>query len=102
MDARDESGGTIDSVSDDEILDAYRLLASKEGIFCEPASAASFAGLVKALKGGLNLDGEKVVCICTGNGLKDPDLAVSIVTARTIEVAPTVQAIEAVAQMPVE
>ena len=88
-------------VSDDEILDAYRLLASKEGIFCEPASAASFAGLVKAIRGGLNLSGEKVVCICTGTGLKDPDLAVSSVAARTIEVAPTVQAIEAVALIPV-
>ena len=102
LDARDESGGAIDAVSDDEILDAYRLLASKEGIFCEPASAASFAGLVKALRGGLNLAGVKVVCICTGTGLKDPDLAVSALATKTIEVAPTVQAIEAVAQMPVE
>ena len=102
LDARDESGGTIDMVSDDEILDAYRLLATKEGIFCEPASAASFAGLVKAVRAGLNLAGEKVVCICTGTGLKDPDLAVSSAVTKTVEVAPTVQAIEAVALIPVE
>ena len=94
--ARDASGGVIDSVSDDEILDAYRLLASHEGIFCEPASAASFAGLVKMLRGGLNLAEQKVVCIFTGTGLKDPDLAVSSVVAHTIEVEPTVEAVEAV------
>ena len=97
--ARDASGGVIDSVSDDEILDAYRLLASHEGIFCEPASAASFAGLVKMLRGGLNLAEQKVVCIFTGTGLKDPDLAVSSVAARTIEVEPTVEAVEAVAMV---
>ena len=96
-DARDGSGGEIESVSDDEILDAYRLLASHEGIFCEPASAASFAGLVKMLRGGLNLAEQKVVCIFTGTGLKDPDLAVSSVSAQTIEVEPTVEAVEAVA-----
>ena len=95
--ARDGSGGVIESVSDDEILDAYRLLASHEGIFCEPASAASFAGLVKMLRGGLNLAEQKVVCIFTGTGLKDPDLAVSSVSAQTIEVEPTVEAVEAVA-----
>jgi threonine synthase len=95
--ARDGSGGVIDSVSDDEILEAYRLLASHEGIFCEPASAASFAGLVKMIRGGLNLAEQKVVCIFTGTGLKDPDLAVSSVGAQTIEVEPTVEAVEAVA-----
>ena len=55
LDARDASGGVIDSVTDDEILDAYRIMASKEGIFCEPASAASLAGLIKLHKGGLDL-----------------------------------------------
>ena len=84
-------------VSDDEILDAYRLLASREGIFCEPASAASFAGLVKMLRRGLNLAEQRVVCIFTGTGLKDPDLAVSSVAANTVEVEPTVEAVEAVA-----
>ena len=96
-DARDASGGVIDSVSDDEILDAYRLLASHEGIFCEPASAASFAGLVKMLKGGLNLAEQRVVCIFTGTGLKDPDLAVSSVAAHTVEIEPNVEAVEEVA-----
>ena len=84
-------------VSDDEILDAYRLLASHEGIFCEPASAASFAGLVQMVRGGLDLSERKVVCIFTGTGLKDPDLAVSSVAAQTIEIEPTVEAVEAVA-----
>ncbi|OGN90533.1 MAG: threonine synthase [Chloroflexi bacterium RBG_13_48_17] len=72
--ARDESGGIIDSVSDDEILAAYKLLARKEGVFGEPASAASVAGLIKMVKQGLNLSGKKVVCIITGTGLKDPNL----------------------------
>ena len=69
VEARDSSGGVIDMVSDDEILDAYRLLASHEGIFCEPASAASFAGLVQMVRGGLDLSERKVVCIFTGTGL---------------------------------
>jgi threonine synthase len=73
--ARDESGGVIDSVTDDEILSAYTLLATKEGIFGEPASASSLAGLIKSVKGGLNLAGKTAVCIITGNGLKDPDIA---------------------------
>ena len=97
LDARDESGGAIDSVSDDEILEAYRLLASQEGIFCEPASAASFAGLVKWHRQGLDLSAQRVVCIFTGTGLKDPDLAVSSVAAQTIQVEPTLEAVEAVA-----
>jgi len=71
--ARDESGGIIDSVTDDEIVAAYKLLARKEGVFGEPASAASVAGLIK-MAGGLNLSGKKVVCIITGTGLKDPSL----------------------------
>ncbi len=72
--ARDESGGIIDSVSDDEILAAYKLLARSEGIFGEPASAASVAGLIKMVKQGLRLGDKKVVCIITGTGLKDPNL----------------------------
>ena len=59
-------------VSDDEILEAYRLLASREGIFGEPASAASLAGLMKLVQQGLNLAEQRVVCIITGTGLKDP------------------------------
>jgi threonine synthase len=72
--ARDESGGVIDCVTDDEILTTYKLLARKEGVFGEPASAASVAGLIKMVKQGLNLSGKKVVCIITGTGLKDPNL----------------------------
>ena len=97
LDARDGSGGTIDMVSDDEILEAYRLLASHEGIFCEPASAASFAGLVKLHRQGLELKDRRVVCVFTGTGLKDPDLAVTSVHAQVVEVEPTIEAVEAVA-----
>lgn len=75
--ARDESGGVIDAVSEEEILNAYNLLASKEGIFGEPASAASFAGLIKTTRHGLDLTGKKVVCVITGNGLKDPGVPVA-------------------------
>lgn len=70
--ARDESGGRIEAVSDEEILDAYRLLASREGVFCEPASAASVAGLLKFAS---DLPQGPVVCTLTGHGLKDPDTA---------------------------
>lgn len=73
--ARDESGGVIDSVTDDEILKAYSMLAAEEGIFGEPASAASVAGLIKSVENGLSLKKKKAVCIITGNGLKDPDTA---------------------------
>jgi len=71
--AATESGGSITAVTDDEILSAYRLLATEEGVFCEAASAAAVAGLIKV---GVER-GSRVVCILTGNGLKDPDLAVS-------------------------
>jgi threonine synthase len=79
--ARDESGGAIQAVSDEEILEAYRLLAQEEGIFCEPASAACVAGLLKlAADGGQRkaLSGQTVVCVITGHGLKDPDTALGI------------------------
>ena len=72
--ARDQSGGIIDCVSDDEILTTYKLLARKEGVFGEPASAASVAGLIKMARQGLKLSDKKVVCIITGTGLKDPNL----------------------------
>lgn len=74
--ARDESGGTVDCVSDREILEAYRLLATQEGIFGEPASAASLAGLLKLSREGKDFSGKRVVCIVTGSGLKDPEMAV--------------------------
>lgn len=74
--ARDESKGKIDCVTDEEIIVAYKLIASCEGILAEPASAASVAGLIKANKEGLVEAGSKIVCILTGNGLKDPDSAI--------------------------
>ncbi len=77
--AADESRGRIDMVSDDEILDAYRLLADREGVFVEPASAAAVAGLYKSFRRGDLPRGSLVVCILTGHGLKDPDLAVRCV-----------------------
>jgi len=74
--ARDESGGVIDMVSDDEILSAQRLMATKGGIFGEPASAASLAGLAKLSQKGMDFSKSKVVCIVTGTGLKDTETAV--------------------------
>lgn len=73
--ARDESGGLINSVTDDEIMNAYRLMATKEGIFGEPASGASLAGLINWAEKD-DLSTKRVVCIVTGTGLKDPDVAV--------------------------
>jgi threonine synthase len=76
--ARDQSGGVIDKVTDDEILDAYRLLAAGEGVFCEPASAASVAGLLKFAGNGSIVDGASVVATLTGHGLKDPERAIAM------------------------
>jgi len=78
--ARDESGGLIDAVSDDEILQAYDMLARLEGVFCEPASAASVAGVIKLNAKGYFKPGARIVCTLTGNGLKDPDTAMKNVT----------------------
>ena len=76
--ARDESGGTIGAVSDDAILEAYRRLAADEGVFCEPASAASVAGLFARVRAGESLAGLTAVCVITGSGLKDPETALGI------------------------
>ena len=73
-DARDESGGSIEAVSDEEILDAQRRVAELEGIFCEPASAASVAGVRRLAGEGRVHRSETVVCVLTGHGLKDPDI----------------------------
>jgi len=73
--ARDESGGIIDMVSDDEILSAQKLVATKTGVFGEPASAASVAGLVKLSHKGMDFSRKRVVCVITGTGLKDTDIA---------------------------
>jgi threonine synthase len=75
--ARDESGGAIGMVSDAEILEAYKLVAETEGVFCEPASAASIAGVVKSSKEGMFSKGDTIVCTLTGHGLKDPDNAIA-------------------------
>ncbi|MFZ4584597.1 MAG: threonine synthase [Acidimicrobiia bacterium] len=90
VNARDESGGGIDMVTDDEILAAYRLLAASEGCFVEPASAASVAGLLKASERGHLTRGDVVVCTVTGHGLKDPERAI-----REVEVG---QAVDATAE----
>ncbi len=87
--ARDESAGVIDSVTDQEILEAYKMVAKTEGVFCEPASAASIAGLKKYIvKGTLEKRVIKlrIVCILTGHGLKDPERAI-----QTIEKPETIQ-----------
>lgn len=74
--ARDESGGLIDSVTDEEILAAHKLLARLEGVFAEPASAASIAGLLKTSRSRrIDFENKRVVCVLTGHGLKDPDTA---------------------------
>ena len=76
--ARDESEGLIEAVTDGEILEAYHLLASLEGVFCEPASAASLAGVMKKHAAGyFPKGGARIVCILTGHGLKDPDRAIA-------------------------
>jgi len=76
--ARDESGGLIDMVSDEEILKAYQMLAGLEGIFCEPASAASLAGVIKLNQKGFFKEDDVVVLTITGHGLKDPDTAIRV------------------------
>ncbi|MBC1521875.1 threonine synthase [Listeria aquatica] len=76
--ARDESGGAITAVSDEEIIEAYKLAAARDGVFIEPGSAASLAGVIKSLKEGRIKQGSKVVCVFTGNGLKDPDTAMNV------------------------
>lgn len=77
LEARDASKGAIEKVSDEEILAAYQFLASREGVFCEPASAASVAGLIKYGKQRLK-NGQTVICTLTGHGLKDPDTATKV------------------------
>ena len=91
--ARDESDGLIEAVSDDEILEAYRLLAGKEGLFVEPASAACVAGLLKLGREG-RIRGGRAVAILTGNGLKDPDTAIAEYTPKMTPAEATVEGVE--------
>jgi len=94
--AAKESQGLIEAVTDEEILAAYRLLAAREGVFCEPASAASLAGVIKLGKTGFFRPGQRVVCVLTGHGLKDPDTAVRSVEAGPVRIPADVEAVEAV------
>jgi threonine synthase len=74
--AANDSGGSISIVTDGEIVEAYKMVARKEGVFCEPASAASVAGVIKQVKAGTVPEGSVIVCTLTGHGLKDPDNAI--------------------------
>lgn len=78
MQAVSDSHGCIDMVTDEEILQAYKLVAREEGVFCEPASAASLAGIYKMSRAGLLPKDGSIVCTLTGHGLKDPDTALSV------------------------
>ena len=91
--ARDESGGRIDAVTDDEILAAYRDVARLEGVFCEPSSAASLAGVAKLARAG-DLDPDAlIVAVLTGNGLKDPHTAEAQAGGGILEAGATVDAV---------
>jgi threonine synthase len=81
-----ESGGWFDECSDEEILATQKMLAEKEGIFCEPASATSLAGALRDVKSGKIPENSCVVCTLTGHGLKDPDTAIKQSTAPVIKV----------------
>lgn len=92
--ARDQSGGDIRAVTDDEILAAYRRLAQEEGIFCEPASAAGVAGLLKLSIEGVDFSSKTVVCIITGTGLKDPERAMEEFAPELEPVPPDLASVE--------
>jgi threonine synthase len=92
--ARDESGGIIDMVSDAEILAAQKMLASQAAVFGEPASAASFAGLLKLSRNQTDFSGKKIVCIITGNGLKDTEAVLKNTEKSFLELPPDMAALE--------
>jgi threonine synthase len=89
------SGGAVASVTDEQIVDAYREVAAGEGIFCEPSSAASIAGFIQAAGQGAFAKGSRVVCVLTGHGLKDPDTAISA-SAGVVNIPATLEAAEEV------
>ena len=93
---KEESEGWFDECSDEEILAAQKLLAEKEGVFCEPASATSVAGALRDLKSGKIPAGSKVVCTLTGHGLKDPDTAIKQSTRPLITVDATLDEVKEV------
>jgi threonine synthase len=92
--AQKESNGWFDEFSDEEILLTQKLLADKEGIFCEPASAISVAGAIRDIKSGRIMNGSKVVCTLTGHGLKDPDTAIAQSKGPMIAVDATLDAVK--------
>ena len=98
--AQNESNGVIDKVDDNEILMAYRRLAAEEGVFCEPASAASLAGLLKRVNAGESFKNKDVVCVITGNGLKDPDIANGIEPVSLDEYEANVDSVEDALSLP--
>ncbi len=89
-----EAKGWFDALSDEEILAAQKLLAVKEGIFCEPASATSVAGALRDIKAGKIPEGSKVVCTLTGHGLKDPDTAIRQTTSPVLTVEATLDSVK--------
>jgi threonine synthase len=90
---KEESGGWFDECTDESILAAQKLLAEKEGIFCEPASAASLAGALNDIASGKIPEGSTIVCTLTGHGLKDPDIAIQQSTAPMVTVEATLDAV---------
>lgn len=90
--AAKNSGGFIDMVSDEEILEAYALVARSEGVFCEPASAASIAGVLKYAAKGIFKKEDRIVCVLTGHGLKDPDNAIKKIS-QPVSVPADIQAV---------
>lgn len=93
LNAISKSSGLVDSVTDEEILHAYHLLAKSEGVFCEPASAASLAGIIKLHGAGRLQPGSQIVCVLTGNGLKDPNIALKLVGEEPRSVPATHEAV---------
>jgi threonine synthase len=91
---KEESGGWFDECTDEEILAAQKLLAEKEGVFCEPASAASLAGALRDVQNGRIPEGSSIVCTLTGHGLKDPDTAIAQSTRPLINVEATLDQVK--------
>jgi threonine synthase len=92
---REESDGWFDECTDEEILAAQKLLTEKEGVFCEPASAASLAGAIKDINSGKIPEGSKIVCTLTGHGLKDPDTAIKQSSTPLVTIDATLESVKA-------
>jgi threonine synthase len=90
----EESGGWFDECTDELILEAQKLLAEREGVFCEPASAASLAGAMRDIQSGKIPEGSSVVCTLTGNGLKDPDTAIKQSDSLVVAIDPKLDAVK--------